>query len=333
MPHHAFSQGRPEQRLFQEVSTEDVAPASRFDFWVSDVVRTFSVDAPDERQRKDFRAKAISLATTTSEMHYAESDAISAHLTKHTIRNAEFDELALMLMLEGQVQCTYERGEPTSIGRGGFFLLDGSHPTSIRFSSRHTLVQLDLSRPLLKSLFPGAVPMPDMINAALASSRLAGLLRDHLQQFPRMAMGLNSIEQQGLLDASESFALATIEAAFSATLQGTERSSAGLFAAAQRYIKRHLAVPELDPDAVAAAIGCSRSTLYRLFDDKELSVQGYIRELRLQQFLHLLQKENKRQPIQMLALRCGLYDWPNVSRLFRRRFGVSPSDVRAASKR
>jgi len=318
--------------VFQVLSTEDIAPASRFDFWVSDVVRTFSVDSPDDLQRKDFRAKVTSLATATGEMHYAESDAISAHLTAHTIRTAEVDELALMLMLDGQVQCTYERGKPTSITRGGFFLLDGTCPTSLRFS-RHTVIQLDLSRPLLASLFPGVVPAPDVINAALASSRLAGLLRDHLQQFPRMALALDPIEQQGLLDASESFALATIEAAFSTTLQGTERSSAGLFAAAQRYIKRHLAVPELSPDAVAAAIGCSRSTLYRLFHDQELSVQGYIRELRLQQFLHLLQKENKAPPIQMLALRCGLYDWPNVSRLFRQRFGMSPGEARAASKR
>ncbi len=332
MPHHAFSQGRPEQRLFQEVSTEAFAPASRFDFWISDVVRTFCVDGPDERQRKDFRAKAISLATATGEMHCAESDAISAHLTSHTIRNAEFDELALMLMVDGQVQCTYEHGESTTIGQGGFFLLDGSCPTSIRFS-RHTLIQLDLSRPLLKSLFPRAVPKPDVINAALAQSRLAELLRDHLLQFPQMATGLAPIEQQGLLDASESFAFATIEAAFSATLQGTERSSAGLFSAAQHYIKRHLAVPELGPDAVAAAIGCSRATLYRLFDDKELSVQGYIRELRLQQFLHLLQKEGNKPSIQMLAVRCGLYDWPNVSRLFRQRFGMSPRDARATSKR
>ncbi|MCI2810150.1 helix-turn-helix domain-containing protein [Eoetvoesiella caeni] len=332
MDHHSFSQGRPECCLFQEMSTQDIAPASRFDFWVSDVVRTFSVDSPNDLQRKDFRAKVISLATATGEMHYAESDGISAHLTAQTIRNAEFDELALMLMLDGHVQCTYECGEPTTIGKGGFFLLDGSCPTSIRFS-RHTVVQLDLSRPLLKSLFPGAVPAPSVINAALANSRLAGLLRDHLRQFPRMAMGLGPIEQQGLLDASESFALTTIEAAFSTSLQGTERSSAGLFAAAQRYIKRHLPIPELSPDAVAAAIGCSRSTLYRLFDDQELSVQGYIRELRLQQFLHLLQQENRTLPIQTLALRCGLYDWSNVSRLFRQRFGMSPSEARAATKR
>ncbi|MDS1141192.1 helix-turn-helix domain-containing protein [Pusillimonas sp. SM2304] len=331
MEHHAFSQGRPERRLFQQVSTDNVAPAARFDFWVSDVVRTFNVGSPDAQQRKDFRAKVTSLATATGEMHYTESDGLNVHLTAHTIRNAPFDELALILMLDGQAHCAYDGGEAATITKGGFFLLDGLHPTSL-YLSRHAFIQLDLSRSLLKSVFPGALPKPAQINAALASSRLAGLLSDHLQQFPRIAEGLDPGEQLALLDASESFALSTIEAAFSKTLQGTERSSAGLFAAAQRYIRRHLTAPDLGPDAVAAAIGCSRSTLYRLFDGHELSVQGYIRELRLQQFFRLLQQDTRHVPIYALAQRCGLYDVPNINRLFRKRFGLSPREARAGEK-
>ncbi|MGB6103309.1 MAG: helix-turn-helix domain-containing protein [Pusillimonas sp.] len=330
MEHHSFSQGRPQGHQFQIISTEDIAPAARYDFWVTDVVRSLEVDPPNARQRKDFRADITSLATATGEMHYAESDGFSAHITKHTIRNLQFDELALILVLDGQAQCAYEGGEATTVGKGGFFLLDGLRPTSLHFS-RQTFVQLDLSRALLESVFPGAMPAPALINAALAKSGLAGLLRDHLQQFPRVAAGLEPFEQLALLDASESFALATISGACATAAGMTEWSAEGLFAAAQRYIKRHLASPDLTPAAVAAAIACSRSTLYRLFGDKQLTVQGYIRELRLQQFMRLLQKENGTLPIQILALRCGFYDWSNVGRMFRKRFGMSPSEARASS--
>jgi len=44
-----------------------------------------------------------------------------------------------------------------------------------------------LSRPLLESVFPGSMPDPLLINTALAKSRLADLLRDHLRQFPKIA--------------------------------------------------------------------------------------------------------------------------------------------------
>src|SRR5690606_32798547 len=136
-------------------------------------------------------------------------------------------------------------------------------PATLLGVSREAFVQLDLSRAMLEAAFPRSIPAPALINAALAKSRLAGLLRDHLQQFPGMAEGLKPLEQLALLDASESFAVTTIEAAFSTAHKENGHSNDGLFAAAQRYIRRHLVSPDLTPDAVAAAIGCSRATLYR----------------------------------------------------------------------
>src|SRR5690606_21696159 len=183
---------------------------------------------------QDFRAKVVSLATATGEMHYAESDSFGARITKHSIRNSPFDELALFLVLDGQVQCVYEGEEAATVSRGGFFLLDGLRPTSLRFS-RQAFIQLDLSRAMLEAAFPRSIPAPALINAALAKSRLAGLLRDHLQQFPGMAEGLKPLEQLALLDASESFAVTTIEAAFSTAHKENGHSNDGLFAAAQRY--------------------------------------------------------------------------------------------------
>lgn len=330
MAHHSFSQGRPEGHRFQTISTEALAPADRFEFWATDVVRNVEIDPPDPWQRHDFQAKVVSLATATGEMHYAESDRFSVHITRRTIRHSLLDELALFLVLDGHVHCRYENDEAITVSQGGFFLLDGLRPMSLKFSQL-AFIQLDLSRALLESIFPRSLPAPTLINAALAQSALAGLLRGHLQQFPCMAQGLAPTEQLALLDASESFAITTIEAAFSTAHKQTEYSSDGLFAAAQRYIRRHLVNPDLNPEAVAAAIGCSRATLYRLFADRELTVQGYVRELRLQQFMRLLQKENGAQPIQITAMRCGLYDGSNVSRMFRQRFGMSPSEARAAA--
>src|SRR5690606_37157173 len=144
--------------------------------------------------------------------------------------------------------------------------------------------------------FPGSMPAPAQVNAALASSCLAGLLRDYLRQFPKIAFEMDPVEQMALLDASESFAITAIEGAFSSAIGVSEHSHAGLLAAAQRYIRRHLTDRDINPAAVAAAIGCSRSMLYNLFSESGQTVQGYIRELRLQQLLRLLQKEKGNAP-------------------------------------
>ncbi|WP_168201405.1 helix-turn-helix domain-containing protein [Qingshengfaniella alkalisoli] len=330
---HSFSQGRPKGHVFQTVSTHDVALAERYEYWTGNVIRNFEVATPDDRQRQDFTAKVTSLATLAGEMHYAESDAYTAHLARDTIGGSlAFDELSLLLMVKGKVRYAYDDGQDMEVGAGGFFLLDGSRPTSLRFS-RHSVIQLDLSRSLLESVFPGSMPAPALVNAALANSRLSGLLRDHLRQFPGIATGMAPLEQLALLDASESFAITTIEGTFSTAIGMSEHSHAGLLAAAQRYIRRHLTDRDISPASVAAAIGCSRSMLYKLFSESELTVYGYIRELRLQQLLRLLQKEKGNVPIHTLAQRCGLYNTPNVNRVFRNRFGMSPSEARAAANR
>lgn len=293
-------------------------------------MRNFTVDSHDLSRRRDFRGEATSLATATGEMHYTEADGLDLFLTTHAVQNLICDELCLILMLQGQVQCEYKGADAKILKSGDFFLVDGTRETTLHFS-RHSFIQLDLPRPLLQSLFSGPAPSPAFINTALARSRLAPLLRDHLRRFPQQVTTMAPHEQAAWLNASESFALAAIEAAC-ATLRGAaEPFGSGLITAAQRYIRRHLADPDLCPEAVAAALGCSRATLYRLFADHQWTVQGYVRELRLQAFVHLLQTEDRAIHIRVLAERCGLYDYSNLSRLFRRRFGMTPAEARSLS--
>lgn len=323
---HPFSRGRPERQVFQTVSSQAVAPEERYEFWTGNIIQGFDGLPPDSAQRRDFRAVATSLACVSGEMHHVEGDAYSIRLRGATARSPAFDELALIFMLEGRARLVHDGGEEIEVGAGGFFLIDGTRPVSVQFS-RHAFIQLDLSRPLLEAIFPGATPPPSAFHAALANSPLSGLLADHLQQFPRLAATMPPGGQRALLDASESFALTTIEAAFAIAKPAEGHRPAGLFAAAQRYIRRHLASGRLTPAAVAAAIGCSRSTLYRLFSANGLTVQGYVRELRLQQLNRLLQGGSV-EHIGTLAHRCGLHDTPNISRMFRSRFGISPSEAR-----
>jgi AraC-like DNA-binding protein len=49
----------------------------------------------------------------------------------------------------------------------------------------------------------------------------------------------------------------------------------------------------------------------------------------LQRLYELLQSAAVDHPIAMLAQHCGLIDPANLSQMFRRRFGISPSELRA----
>src|SRR5690606_23917122 len=117
------------------------------------------------------------------------------------------------------------------------------------------------------------------------------------------------------LENTIDLALATLREAVSpeSSLYWAESRDA-LFVAAKRYIEAHLDNPHLEVDDVARAVACSRSTLYRIFAEHELTVAGYIRELRLQKFTMLLRNAGEGATVSELAERCGVLDPKTLSK-------------------
>lgn len=97
-------------------------------------------------------------------------------------------------------------------------------------------------------------------------------------------------------------------------------------------IQRHFRDPCLSPASIAGACGISVSYLHRVFAEEEHTVATLIREERLQAALRLLQSPgSRRQSIATIGRRCGLPDPAHFSRVFHRRFGVSPREARDAA--
>ena len=154
---HSFAQGRPSKHVFQTVSTEHVDPAQRYSYWSEDILRSAQTERPNQHQRYNFNANVTSLATLSGEMHFVQSDAFTAHITQKTIRQAPCDALSLLLIVDGKVTQVFDDGSSTTKKAGEFLLLDGRRPMSMCLT-QNTTIQVDLSRPLLESVFPGAMP-------------------------------------------------------------------------------------------------------------------------------------------------------------------------------
>lgn len=254
---YQFSKGRPRAHVFQTVSSTDVPASQRYDHWLRSVIYNLEVPPPSADQKRDFIASVTSLATLSGEMHHVEADGYEGVRTRNQIRADGGDELALLYVMDGHIEGAHEHGAETSAGPGQFYLFDAARPGRVRFRGRHSMIQIDLSRPLLASVFAGSIPDPALVSAALNRSPLAHLFGAHLRQFPQQAGLLNPVEQLGLLDASEAFAITAIEAAFASAFGPSDGRSAGLFAAAQRYIRLHLGKQSLSAEEIALAIGCT----------------------------------------------------------------------------
>jgi AraC-like DNA-binding protein len=107
-----------------------------------------------------------------------------------------------------------------------------------------------------------------------------------------------------------------------------EEATPALRLMAGLYLDQHLASPALKPEAVAADLGLSRSTLYRLFAG-EGGVRRQILMRRLDRcFTALLEPRMQATAIGDIAFMQGFNSEAHFSRAFRQRFGIAARDLR-----
>lgn len=95
------------------------------------------------------------------------------------------------------------------------------------------------------------------------------------------------------------------------------------------YIEQHLGDLQLDPAVIAAAHHMSVRHLHRLFEAERTSVAAWTRHRRLERCRADLADPGLRdRPVSALAARWGLADPAHFSRLFRRTYGMSPTEYR-----
>jgi AraC-like DNA-binding protein len=186
-----------------------------------------------------------------------------------------------------------------------------------RASLKSRLVKVDLGR--IKKLLPTAelhlfahyaaalIRMPDTVTPATA--RLAAT---HLHDVVALVLGASG------------------DAAHLAKRRGL---SAARYQAVCADILANLAKPELSLDWIAARHAISPRYLRGLFYDQQTSFSDFTRNARLDKARDLLTDPRfAHHTITAIVHETGLGDLSGFNRMFRRRFGVTPSELRAIAQ-
>lgn len=99
----------------------------------------------------------------------------------------------------------------------------------------------------------------------------------------------------------------------------------------ESYIREHLMDSDLSPSVIAAACGISLRYLHELFKHEHESVAQSIRVRRLRVAYEQLSSGSVRS-IAQIAYRTGFGDQAQFSRLFKKEFGLSPSEMLQRSR-
>ncbi len=164
----------------------------------------------------------------------------------------------------------------------------------------------------------GTVPLTEDGAGAL----LANFLKDVFEILPALA----PVQAAGVARALIELIAAAFNGARFPANDTPAVAERALQLRARLHVKSRLRERDLNPEDIARAMGLSRSALYRLFAGSG-GIARYIREQRLRRCFADLAGGSGRDQVAQIAYRWGFADAAHFSRLFRQRFGCTPSET------
>jgi AraC-like DNA-binding protein len=178
--------------------------------------------------------------------------------------------------------------------------------------------------------FPEFGPAIDAALMAPLDGPLGRLLGTHLEELAQQLPRMTEADLPRAAEATRAMVAACVTGGPAALEAAAERIEQTRLARLKAIIRRNLGSATLGPRRLCQLGEVSRSQLYRLFTPLG-GVARYIQAERLRQARRAIADAADRRDIASIAESFGFYDASSFSRAFRREFGITPRDLRAAA--
>lgn len=309
-------------RLF-ELTTDGIPAAQRLTFWRDGVLKRMEPTAASEAGGP-FRARLRRMSIDGAELVEHVSESVIALRTAERRRLDGCDDISIDVKRHCQAASIDHRGEHR-LRSGDMCVVDYAQSITVR-RTRHAAIGLILPRSRVREAVGDDVAV--LAGRKLVARGMTAVLRHHLLTTLDEAPYMSPSERVLAVAAAADMALAIFQAGRFRTAD-VEHFGDGFYQAARCLIDYQCTNADLTPDRVAMALGCSRASLYRLFARRGESVAATIWSTRIERAGRMLASaEGIGLLVSDIALQCGFRELPTFTRMFKRRFGMTPSDAR-----
>jgi AraC-like DNA-binding protein len=235
------------------------------------------------------------------------------------------DDFGFALNISGTSVVT-QCGHESTLGAGDGILMSCGDPGTFMRPSPSRFLGIRIPRATLMAHIPDA---EDKVGQKAARGTMIGLLLGYIETLMQNE-ALGGAEQK--LAANHIVELAAL--AFGA--QGSGAQAGGVRAARLTAIKADIAArfssPTLSLETVAARHGVSARYVQILFDAEKETFSEFLLHQRLAHARRVLSDPHfSGRPIAAIAFDAGFADLSTFNRAFRRRFGMTPSEMRRST--
>jgi AraC-like DNA-binding protein len=319
--------GRRDAGTIVELTTDGIAASERLAYWRESVLRRMEPVRALEEDRP-FRGRLRRIVGRDAELIEHATDAVLAVRTPQRCRADGCDDISIDLMLH----CTsaaLSHGGDRRLRPGDLPIIDYSRSIEV-VRSRHRTVGIILPRRRVQEI--AGSDLSRLAGRSLPAHGIGALLRQHMRLTLDEAPRMSPAERIVAIAAAADMALAALASGHHGS-SDIEQAGGGLHAAARRLIERDCANFDLTPDLVAMFLGCSRASLYRAFSRHGESVAAVIWATRLEHAWRMLTSSSHfGLPVSEISLRSGFLDQATFSRMFKRRYGLTPREARESAR-
>lgn len=254
------------------------------------------------------------------------SDSKEASRTSRNIATDDDEYFILILVLDGRLQIS-QFGRDCELSRNTFGLFHLSSPSYYRHQERTHVIDLKIPAATLRSYIRDphryvAIARP----AANGIGRVVGdLFKSLMGQaacMPEWALHSCAGQMMGVVATA-------IECSGHDAVVGSPAIRSSIFKRAEAYIEINAGDPLLNATAVAKSVGISVRYLQKVFQEQGLSIGEVIRNCRLERcYDDLLCGKSANSLVKEVAFKGGFRSPSHFSTAFKRRYGVTPDELR-----
>ena len=179
---------------------------------------------------------------------------------------------------------------------------------------------------LPRASIAAVLPNEDALHGFVMRGGAGLLLADHFRSLAAHSHTITTVDAGHIAQATLHMLAACVRPSLDTFAQASMPLNAARLRAAKRFVRAHLASP-IRIDAMAKALGLSRSQLYRLFEP-EGGVARYATRQRIDAVRSALDDPLERRSIGEIGEAFGFTTSAVLAQAFRRAYGVSPRDYR-----